>query len=100
MNLPFLKFVFPQVTGDLSASALDVFKSLGHFLNSGVMLLHNLHYEYVYIYVSNLVYKPRMLIFIFEVKFRTSLHAAFSNYICKFCPKSHSAQSNGVLPCM
>jgi len=68
MNLTVLKLVSLQVTGDLaSATTLAVFKSLGHFPNSGLILLRNIHYKYMYIYISNLVYHPRMLILVLRL---------------------------------
>lgn len=67
MNLTVLKLVSHQVNGDLSATTLAVFKSLGHFLNRGVMLLHNVHYNYVHIYMSNLVYNAGMLILVLKL---------------------------------
>lgn len=68
VNVTVLKLVSSQVTGDLSATTLAVLKSLGHFPNRGVMLLHNIHYKYMYICMSNLVYNPRMLILGLKLK--------------------------------
>lgn len=86
---------------DLHATALAVLQPSGHIPNRGKMLLHNMHFKYMYVCMSNAV-RTKSIYFSSEGISERVWMLLFptADAVCKWCPESHSSQPSRVLPWM